>query len=108
MLSAPSTRSSCFALLGGGVAGDLAGLPRSQLAVLPGTTHVTLADRPEWLAQAGAGVGAAVISVPASLYFGAWLANLSNNVYVGLVPSLLVMAIVPSLAVALAYPAPIR
>jgi len=38
-----------FRLLGGGVAGDLVGLPRSQLAVLPGTTHVTLTDRTEWL-----------------------------------------------------------
>jgi pimeloyl-ACP methyl ester carboxylesterase len=38
-----------FRLLGGGVVGDLVGLPRSQLAVLPGTTHVTLADRAEWL-----------------------------------------------------------
>jgi|ERR671918_342064 pimeloyl-ACP methyl ester carboxylesterase len=36
-------------LLGGGVPGDLAGLPRSQLAVLPGTTHVTLVDRADWL-----------------------------------------------------------
>jgi pimeloyl-ACP methyl ester carboxylesterase len=39
-----------FRLLGG-VAGDLVGLPRSQLAVLPGTTHVTLVDRAEWLAS---------------------------------------------------------
>jgi Alpha/beta hydrolase family len=38
-----------FRLLGGGVVGDLVGLPRSQLAVLPGTTHVTLADRDQWL-----------------------------------------------------------
>ncbi|MGO9568965.1 MAG: alpha/beta fold hydrolase [Desulfomonilaceae bacterium] len=40
-------------LLGGGVAGDDAAgrphLPRSQLAVLPGTTHVTLVDRADWL-----------------------------------------------------------
>jgi pimeloyl-ACP methyl ester carboxylesterase len=28
-----------FKLLGGGVMGDMAGLPKSQLAVLPGTTH---------------------------------------------------------------------
>jgi hypothetical protein len=33
----------------GGVAGDLVGLPNSQLAVLPGTTHVGLVDRAEWL-----------------------------------------------------------
>ena len=31
-----------FRLLGGGVPGDLTGLPKSQLAVLPGTTHVSL------------------------------------------------------------------
>jgi hypothetical protein len=36
-------------LLGGGVMGDLAGLPRSQLAILPGTTHVTLLERADWL-----------------------------------------------------------
>jgi pimeloyl-ACP methyl ester carboxylesterase len=36
-------------LRGGGVPGDLAGLPRSRLAVLPGTTHVTLVDRADWL-----------------------------------------------------------
>jgi pimeloyl-ACP methyl ester carboxylesterase len=43
-----------FRLLGGGVMGDLAGLPKSQLAVLPGTTHFVpprsgLLDRAEWL-----------------------------------------------------------
>jgi pimeloyl-ACP methyl ester carboxylesterase len=31
-----------FRLLGGGVPGDLTGLPRSQLAILPGATHVTI------------------------------------------------------------------
>jgi hypothetical protein len=36
-------------LLGGGVPGDVNGLPRSQLAVLPGTTHVTVVDRTSWL-----------------------------------------------------------
>ncbi len=36
-------------LLGGGVPGDLHGLPRSQLAVLPGTTHIALVDRTDWL-----------------------------------------------------------
>jgi pimeloyl-ACP methyl ester carboxylesterase len=40
-----------FRLLGGGVPGDLAGLPASQLAILPGTTHVTLVDRADWLAS---------------------------------------------------------
>jgi pimeloyl-ACP methyl ester carboxylesterase len=38
-----------FRLLGGGVPGDMVGLPRSQLAVLPGTTHVTLITRTNWL-----------------------------------------------------------
>lgn len=41
-------------LLGGGLMGDLEGLPKSQLAVLPGTTHFVppgfgLLDRTEWL-----------------------------------------------------------
>ncbi|HEX6025013.1 MAG TPA: alpha/beta hydrolase [Solirubrobacter sp.] len=43
-----------FKLLGGGVMGDLSGLPKSQLAVLPGTTHFVppgsgMLDRAEWL-----------------------------------------------------------
>ena len=43
-----------FGLLGGGVMGDLAGLPQSQLAVLPGTTHFVppgsaVLDRADWL-----------------------------------------------------------
>ena len=43
-----------FRLLGGGVMGDLAGLPKSQLAVLPGTTHFIppgsgILDRAGWL-----------------------------------------------------------
>ena len=43
-----------FRLLGGGVMGDLSGLPKSQLAVLPGTTHFIppgsgLLDRADWL-----------------------------------------------------------
>jgi len=37
-----------FRLLGGGVPGDLAGLPISQLAVLPGTSHVGVLDRDGW------------------------------------------------------------
>jgi hypothetical protein len=40
-----------FRLLGGGVVGDLVGLPRSRLAVLPGTTHITLVQRHDWLAS---------------------------------------------------------
>jgi hypothetical protein len=38
-----------FRLLGGGVFGDVAGLPDSQLAVLPGTTHVFIASRADLL-----------------------------------------------------------
>ncbi len=38
-----------FRLLGGGVPGDNVGLPHAQLAVLPGTTHITLVNRAEWL-----------------------------------------------------------
>jgi pimeloyl-ACP methyl ester carboxylesterase len=43
-----------FRLLGGGVMGDLAGLPKSRLAVLPGTTHFIppgsgVLDRADWL-----------------------------------------------------------
>jgi pimeloyl-ACP methyl ester carboxylesterase len=36
-----------FGLLGGNVVGDMAGLPDSQLAILPGTTHLTVIHRPE-------------------------------------------------------------
>jgi len=36
-------------LLGGGVAGDLHPLPRSQLAILPGTTHVTIVEKTDWI-----------------------------------------------------------
>ena len=40
-----------FRLLGGGVVGDLTGLPNSQLAILPGTTHATLVERGDWLSS---------------------------------------------------------
>ena len=38
----PEHEMQLFRLLGGGVAGDLTGLPKSQLAILPGTTHGTI------------------------------------------------------------------
>lgn len=38
-----------FRLVGGGVAGDLVGVPASQLAIVPGTTHVTLVNRADWV-----------------------------------------------------------
>ena len=42
----PEHMAELFRLRGGGVAGDLAGLPPARLAVLPGTTHVTLVRGP--------------------------------------------------------------
>jgi pimeloyl-ACP methyl ester carboxylesterase len=45
----PEHAVEMFRLLGGGVFGDLAGLPESRLAILPGTTHVTIVDRADWL-----------------------------------------------------------
>ena len=46
----PEHAVEMFRLLGGGVFGDTpAGLPNSQLAILPGTSHVGLASRPELL-----------------------------------------------------------
>jgi pimeloyl-ACP methyl ester carboxylesterase len=38
-----------FRLLGGGVIGDTVGLPKARLAILPGTTHITVAYRKDWL-----------------------------------------------------------
>jgi pimeloyl-ACP methyl ester carboxylesterase len=51
----PEHAVEMFRLLGGGVAGDLAGLPNSRLAVLPDTTHVTLMNRVDWLLSMIAG-----------------------------------------------------
>jgi pimeloyl-ACP methyl ester carboxylesterase len=50
----PEHAVELFRLLGGGVPGDLAGLPQSQFAVLPGTTHFVppgfaVLDRADWL-----------------------------------------------------------
>jgi pimeloyl-ACP methyl ester carboxylesterase len=45
----PEHAVEMFRLRGGGVFGDLAGLPSSQLAILPGTTHVSIAERADWL-----------------------------------------------------------
>jgi len=38
-----------FRLRGGGVFGDMAGMPASQLAILPGTSHVGLIERADWI-----------------------------------------------------------
>lgn len=46
----PEHAVEMFRLLGGGIMGDTpAGLPDSQLAILPGTSHVTLVDRVDLL-----------------------------------------------------------
>lgn len=46
----PEHAVQMFRLLGGGVSGDTpAGLPRSRLAVLPGTSHTMMVDRAEML-----------------------------------------------------------
>jgi len=45
----PEHVAQMYRLLGGGVPGDIVGLPRSQLAVLPGTTHVTIITKTDWL-----------------------------------------------------------
>jgi pimeloyl-ACP methyl ester carboxylesterase len=48
----PEHAVEMFRLLGGGVFGDTpAGLPNSQLAILPGTSHVTIVERANWLAS---------------------------------------------------------
>jgi len=45
----PEHAVEIFRLRGGGVPGDIAGLPASRLAILHGTTHITLIDRTGWL-----------------------------------------------------------
>jgi pimeloyl-ACP methyl ester carboxylesterase len=41
-----------FKHLGGGVNGDVDGLPRSQLAILPGTSHTMMVERGDLLSLA--------------------------------------------------------
>lgn len=45
----PEHAVEMFKLLGGGVPGDLVGLPKAQLAILPGTMHISIIDRVELL-----------------------------------------------------------
>lgn len=45
----PEHAVASFRLLGGGVPGDLAPLPRSQLAILPGTSHIGVTSRADML-----------------------------------------------------------
>jgi pimeloyl-ACP methyl ester carboxylesterase len=46
----PEHAVEMFRLLGGGVSGDTEGMPRSQLAMLPGTAHSTVPARGAWMA----------------------------------------------------------
>lgn len=43
-----------FKLFGGGVQGDLAGMPDSQLAILPGTNHIGILSRSDWIVSMAA------------------------------------------------------
>jgi pimeloyl-ACP methyl ester carboxylesterase len=45
----PEYMAELFRLLGGGVPGDLTGLPKARLAILPSTTHVGIMNRADWL-----------------------------------------------------------
>lgn len=49
-LAQPEHAVEMFRLLGGGVFGDVHGLPACELAVVPGTTHVGITHRGAWLA----------------------------------------------------------
>lgn len=50
-ITRPEHMVEMFRLLGGGVSGDNQGMPNSQLAILPGTSHVSLIFRVEWLSS---------------------------------------------------------
>jgi pimeloyl-ACP methyl ester carboxylesterase len=47
----PEHAVELFRLRGGGVEGDSNGLPDSELAILPGTSHLTIVERADWLAS---------------------------------------------------------
>lgn len=53
-------------------------------------------------AQFAAGAAATVVSVPAGLLLGSYLGTLSNNLIVAALPSLVLLAVLPPLAVVLA------
>jgi len=48
-MSTPEHQVAMFRLLGGGNSGDLYEIPNEQLAILPGTTHVTMVDQADLL-----------------------------------------------------------
>jgi pimeloyl-ACP methyl ester carboxylesterase len=62
----PEHAVDMFRLLGGGVPGDLTGLPNSQLAIVPGATHVSLvAERTDlWLPMLRAFLAAPMPAAP--------------------------------------------
>jgi pimeloyl-ACP methyl ester carboxylesterase len=45
----PEHMIELFQLLGGGVPGDMTGLPKARLAILPSTTHVGVMNRADWV-----------------------------------------------------------
>lgn len=45
----PEHAVEMFGLMGGGANGDMVGLPNTQLAIMPGTTHVSIVFQPELL-----------------------------------------------------------
>ncbi|MEN7550611.1 alpha/beta hydrolase [Rapidithrix thailandica] len=45
----PEHTVEMFRLLGGGVMGDITGLPDARLAILPGTTHTGVMEQTDWL-----------------------------------------------------------
>ena len=47
----PEHAVELFRLRGGGVEGDTNGLPDSELAILPGTSHLSIVERADWLAS---------------------------------------------------------
>jgi pimeloyl-ACP methyl ester carboxylesterase len=47
----PEHAVELFRQRGGGVEGDSGGLPDPELAILPGTTHLTIVDQADWLAS---------------------------------------------------------
>ena len=56
---------------------------------------------PHWGVQFGLGAVAGVVAVPASIYLGAWLGSLSNNLIGGALPSLLCFGLIPPVVVSL-------
>ncbi|HEY3192838.1 MAG TPA: alpha/beta hydrolase [Solirubrobacterales bacterium] len=51
----PEHAVALFRRRGGGVEGVTAGMPDSQLAILPGTNHMTIVDRADWLVSMATG-----------------------------------------------------